>query len=96
MVDRLWPRGVRKDDAKADLWLRDIAPTAGLRKWFSRDPKKWPEFRRRYFEELQGKKELVDFILKKVRPGGDVTLLYGAKDKKYNNAVALKEYLDAL
>jgi uncharacterized protein YeaO (DUF488 family) len=92
LVDRLWPRGLSKEKAKADLWLKDIAPSDALRKWFAHDQKKWSEFKRRYFEELKEKEELVDLIIEKAR--GRVTLLYGAKEEKYNNAAALKEYLE--
>jgi len=92
LVDRLWPRGMSKDEAKIDLWLKDIAPSGGLRKWYAHDSKKWVEFKRRYFEELGGKRELVKLILEK-RGKGTVTLLYGAKEEKFNNAVALKEYI---
>jgi uncharacterized protein YeaO (DUF488 family) len=92
LVDRLWPRGLRKDKVKVDLWLKDIAPSNSLRKWFSHDEKKWHEFKTRYFKELQGKSEFVNVILDKAREE-PVTLLYGAKDVKFNNAMALKEYL---
>ncbi len=95
LVDRLWPRGLSKDKAKVDKWLKDIAPSDELRKWFGHGPEKWNEFRRRYFEELKDKKEPVGVISEKSR-GGTVTLLYGAKDGKYNNAVALKEFIEAL
>jgi uncharacterized protein YeaO (DUF488 family) len=93
LVDRLWPRGISKDKACIDLWLREIAPSDRLRKWFSHDPKKWDEFRKRYFKELDGKEDLVEQILQKLRSGDPICLLYGAKDEKFNNAVALKEYL---
>ena len=92
LVDRLWPRGLRKDEVKVDLWLKDIAPSNSLRKWFSHDEKKWHEFKARYFKELQGESELVNVILDKAREE-PVTLLYGAIDVKFNNAMALKEYL---
>ncbi len=92
LVDRLWPRGLSKDKVKVDLWLKDIAPSDELRKWFGHDPKRWDEFRRRYSEELKDKKEMVDLIIEKAH--GIVTLLYGAKEEKYNNATALKEYID--
>lgn len=75
------------------MWLKDIAPSDELRKWFGHDPRKWNEFKERYFEELDGKKELVELILQKLASGALVILLYGAKDEKFNNAVALKEYL---
>lgn len=91
LVDRLWPRGLSKDRAKVHLWLRNVAPSNSLRKWFAHDPEKWSEFRRRYFEELAGKGELIDLIAKK----SQVTLLYGARDEKFNNAAALKEYIEA-
>jgi uncharacterized protein YeaO (DUF488 family) len=93
LVDRLWPRGLRKDAVKVDLWQKEIAPSNSLRKWFSHDERKWNEFRRRYFKELDGKEELVNMILSKVKDGS-ITLLYGAKEEKFNNAVALKEYLE--
>jgi uncharacterized protein YeaO (DUF488 family) len=94
LVDRLWPRGMSKDKVKIDLWLKDIAPSHGLRKWYAHDPRKWVEFKRRYFEELGGKRELVELILEK-RGKRTVTLLYGSKEEKRNNAVALKEYIEA-
>ena len=90
MVDRLWPRGVSKD--KVDLWLRDVAPSDELRRWFNHDPNKWEEFKRRYFQELDGNPK-VEELLELIRRGRDVTLLYAAKSP-YNNAVALKEYLE--
>lgn len=93
LVDRLWPRGLSKEKAKVDLWLKDIAPGDELRKWFAHEPEKWAVFKRRYFQELKGKQELVT-LLKEKAQGGTVTLLYGSKEEKYNNAVALKEYLD--
>ncbi len=95
LVDRLWPRGLSKDKAKVEVWLKDIAPGDDLRKWFGHDPGKWNEFRRRYFEELKDKKELIGMIIEKSQIG-TATLLYGAKDEKYNNAVALKEFIEAL
>ena len=90
LIDRLWPRGLKKDKTKIDLWQKDIAPTDSLRKWFGHEEKKWNEFKRRYFKELDKKKTLIDTILTKE----EVTLLYAAKDEKFNNAVALKEYLE--
>lgn len=95
LVDRLWPRGLSKDKAKIELWLKDIAPSDDLRKWFGHDPEKWVEFKHRYYEELNDKKELIDMIIEKSQSVA-VTLLYGAKDEKYNNAVALKEFIEAL
>lgn len=93
LVDRLWPRGLSKDRAKVELWLKDVAPSNDLRKWFAHDPEKWAEFKRRYYEELKDKKEKLYEITEKAQ-GGTVTLLYGAKDEKHNNAVALKEYIE--
>src|SRR3989338_4153685 len=92
LVDRLWPRGVSKEKAKIDLWLKDIAPSDQLRKWFAHDPAKWAEFKRKYFKELDKKKDIINQISKKPRDG--TTLLYAAKDGKYNNAEALKEYIN--
>jgi len=88
LVDRLWPRGLNKERANVDLWLKDIAPSEELRKWFSHDPAKWDEFKQRYFQELDHKKELVSIIIQKVREG-KVTLLYAAKEEKFNNGMAL-------
>ncbi len=93
LVDRLWPRGLSKNDVKVDLWLKEIGPSNELRKWFAHDPDKWKEFRKKFFQELDQKKELVDQIIAKAREG-DVILLFGAKDEEHNNAVALKEYLE--
>ncbi len=93
LVDRLWPRGLSKDKAKVDIWLKDIAPGDELRKWFSHEPEKWAMFKSRYFQELKSKQELVALLKEKAR-GGTVTLLYGAKEERFNNAAALKEYLD--
>ena len=92
LVDRLWPRGVSKEKAKVDLWLKEIAPSNELRKWYGHDPKKWAEFRKRYFSDLDTKRELVNQIVQKKKEG-DVTLLYSSKEEKLNNAVALKEYI---
>jgi uncharacterized protein YeaO (DUF488 family) len=93
---RLWPRGLSKDKVKVDLWEKDIAPSNLLRKWFNHDEKKWNEFKRRYFKELDQKNELVNVILRKEKekPTSSITLLYGAKEDKFNNAVALREYLE--
>ena len=92
LVDRLWPRGLSKERAKADLWLKDVAPSDALRKWFGHDPAKWAEFRRRYYRELDGKEALVEQIADIARRG-TATLVYGAKDEEHNNAAALIEYL---
>jgi len=92
LVDRLWPRGIRKEKAGVALWLKEIGPSDELRKWFSHDPDKWAEFKERFFEELDRKKDLVQMIVEKSREG-DVTLLFGSKEERYNNAQALREYL---
>jgi uncharacterized protein YeaO (DUF488 family) len=93
LVDRLWPRGLRKDKVRVDLWLKDIAPSDQLRKWFGHDPAKWDVFKERYLAELNSKPELVQVILDKAKKDS-ICLLYGAKDETHNNAVALKELLD--
>ncbi|WP_221289870.1 DUF488 domain-containing protein [Stygiolobus caldivivus] len=92
LVDRLWPRGIKKD--KVDVWLKDIAPSEELRTWFGHDPDKWEEFKRRYFEELS-KNPKLDILLQLIKKGEDVTLLYASKSP-YNNAVALKEFIDKI
>lgn len=92
LVDRLWPRGVSKEKADLDLWLKEIAPSTELRKWFNHDPKKWAEFKKRYTQELKANKEAVSEI-KKITSAKNVTLLYGAKDQEHNEAVVLKEFL---
>lgn len=94
LVDRLWPRGLSKEKLKMDLWIKDIAPSDDLRKWFSHDPAKWPEFKHRYFKELDEKHKEIEQILSHVK-NGTVTLLYSAKDETHNQAAALKEYLEA-
>ena len=93
LVDRLWPRGLTKEKAKVDLWLKEIAPSDKLRKWYAHDPQKWIEFKRKYFKELELKKELVNLIANREKDGY-ITLLYGAKEEKFNNAVALREYIE--
>lgn len=90
LVDRLWPRGLTKEKASVDLWLKEIAPSTELRKWFGHDPDKWDEFRKRYFEELKKNKEQVS-LLKEQMENGMVTLVYGAKDETHNEALVLKE-----
>lgn len=92
LVDRLWPRGLSRAHAAIDLWLKDIAPSAELRRWFAHDSRKWPEFRRRYAEELDNNPAPVAALRGAIRRGA-VTLLFAAKDKARNNAVALLEYL---
>jgi uncharacterized protein YeaO (DUF488 family) len=93
LIDRLWPRGIKKDETKIDEWLKDIAPSNELRKWFAHDPSKWLEFKKRYIKELRSKSELIE-RLKKETKRGKVTLLFSAKDIEHNNAVVLKEILE--
>jgi uncharacterized protein YeaO (DUF488 family) len=95
LVDRIWPRGLRKKDAQIDKWLKEIAPSTGLRKWFGHDPSRWAEFKRRYFRELDNHPERVQQIARESTKR-TVTLLFGAKDTTHNNAVAFKEYLQKL
>lgn len=93
LIDRLWPRGMTKEKAKVDLWLKEIAPSNELRQWFGHDLKKSAQFRRRYFSELESKKDLAAQIVDKAK-SKTVTLLYGAKEGTCNNAVVLKDYLE--
>lgn len=93
LVERLWPRGMRKAALTMDGWPKDVAPSDMLRRWFGHDPARWAEFRRRYFTELDGKPDAWQPILAAARQG-TVTLLYSAHDKEHNGAVALKEYLE--
>ncbi len=92
LIDRLWPRGLKKEDVVVDVWLKELSPSNELRKWFGHDPAKWQEFKRRYTQELREKEEIVDGLRKESKQG-TVTLLYSAKDNEHNNAVALKEFL---
>ena len=94
LVDRLWPRGLTKEKAKVDIWLKDIAPSTELRKWFGHDPARWTEFKARYRRELKSKADLLDVVKEKAAKG-PVTLLYGAKDEAHNEAVVLQELLNA-
>jgi len=91
LVDRLWPRGLTREKAAVDLWLKDIAPSTELRKWFRHDPGKWKEFQKKYLKELSENKEAVD-ILKNHLQKETVTLLYAAKDEAHNEAEVLKDY----
>ncbi|SER81217.1 Uncharacterized conserved protein YeaO, DUF488 family [Nitrosomonas sp. Nm51] len=90
LVDRLWPRGLTKEKACVDLWLKDIAPSTELRKWFGHDPDRWEEFKKRYLAELKDNKEQIQ-LLKQELSKGAVTLVYGAKDKERNQAVVIQE-----
>ncbi|SEO66954.1 DUF488 domain-containing protein [Nitrosovibrio sp. Nv6] len=92
LVDRLWPRGLTKAKADVHLWLKEIAPSTELRKWFSHDTDKWVEFKKRYRAELKGNDEQVALLKEKIK-NGVVTLVYGAKDEAHNEAVVLQEFL---
>lgn len=91
LVDRVWPRGVSKEEAQIDWWAKEIAPSTELRKWFGHEPERYPEFKRRYKAELEDNEALAR--LKKLVKEGDVTLVYGAKDEEHNQATVLKELL---
>lgn len=93
LVERLWPRGVKKEDLKMAGWLRDVAPSDALRRWFGHDPAKWDEFRLRYAAELEGNADSWKPLLEKARHGA-VTLLFSSHDLEHNNAVALKAFLE--
>jgi uncharacterized protein YeaO (DUF488 family) len=93
LVERLWPRGMKKEELKMKAWLKDVAPSQGLRKWYGHDPVKWEEFRRRYRAELERNVEAWAPILEAARRG-DVTLLYSARDTEHNSALVLKAFLE--
>jgi uncharacterized protein YeaO (DUF488 family) len=93
LVDRLWPRGLTKEKAKVDLWLKEVAPSTELRKWFAHDAAKWTEFQTRYREELKRNKEQLSLLKQEVAKG-TVTLLYGARDQEHNEAVILQNLLN--
>ena len=94
LVDRLWPRGVNKQEAKIDLWMKEIAPSTELRKWFGHDPAKWKDFQNRYRTELSHNLDLIEELKRKASEGA-VTLVYAARDLEHNDAVVLKEFLEA-
>ena len=93
LVERLWPRGLSKEDASIDFWSKETAPSTELRRWFNHDPEKWAEFKRRYFEELQTRPDSLDPILERLRQG-PVTFVFASRETRYNNALALKEYVE--
>ena len=95
LVERLWPRGLSKEKAKVDIWLKDAAPSTELRKWFSHDPEKWEEFKQRYYNELLQKERLLKDTVK-VKLKEKSTFVYASKEEEFNNAVALKEYVEKL
>jgi uncharacterized protein YeaO (DUF488 family) len=92
LVDRLWPRGLRKQDAGIDHWFKEIAPSAELRKWFAHDPARWSDFRRRYTAELRRHSEQIE-QLRQLARRGTITLVYGARDEEHNDAVVLRDVL---
>lgn len=92
LVDRLWPRGLSKEKAAVDQWLRELAPSTELRQWFGHDPERWPEFRRRFVQELRGEGERLE-ALRALAREGRMTLLFAAHDERHNNAVVLQELL---
>ena len=95
LVDRLWPRGLTKEKARIDLWLKDLAPTAELRKWFDHDPNKWKEFQKKYHRELKNNQEQVSILSEQLKKGV-ITLVYGAKDEEHNEALVLRDWLNSL
>ena len=93
LVERLWPRGMKKESLYMEAWLKEVAPSNDLRRWFGHDPAKWTEFERRYLAELDSRPEALQPIIEAANRG-DVTLLYSAHDTEHNNAVALKKYIE--
>lgn len=93
LVERLWPRGIKKEVLRIDAWLKDVAPSNELRKWFGHDPSKWDEFKRRYWEELDKNQKSLDPI-RSIMHNSSVSLLFSSHDEEHNNAVALKEYIE--
>lgn len=94
LVDRIWPRGIRKDESGIDVWLKEIAPSEELRKWFGHNPERWEKFKQRYRRELINHKQDALERLEEIADKGRVTLVYGSKNKELNNAVVLKETLE--
>jgi uncharacterized protein YeaO (DUF488 family) len=94
LVERLWPRGIKKSELKLDGWLKEVAPSPELRKWFGHDPEKWPRFRQRYFTELKQREQSLEPLVKAARRGA-VTLVFSSHDTEHNAAVALRDYLTA-
>jgi uncharacterized protein YeaO (DUF488 family) len=92
LVERLWPRGLTKQRASIDLWLKEVAPSAELRRWFGHDPEKWNEFRQRYQKELKSNDGLIKLLKRKAK-AGTITLIYAARDEEHNGALVLKRFL---
>jgi uncharacterized protein YeaO (DUF488 family) len=95
LVERLWPRGISKERARIDLWLKDAGASPDLRTWFGHDPQRWEEFRRRYFAEMRQRSEVVKALREAIREKGTVTFVFSARDAAHNNAVALREFLES-
>lgn len=93
LVDRIWPRGVSREELELEAWVREVAPSDELRDWFDHDPERWDEFRERYAGELEGKPDSWRPLLDALDEHGRITLVYGAKDREHNNAVALRDFL---
>ncbi len=94
LVDRLWPRGLKREDARIDDWMKELGPSTELRKWFGHDPGRWDGFKKKFFQELKSRPDAVDRLAGMAR-SGKVTLLYGSREEQFNNAVALRGYLEA-
>ena len=93
LVERLWPRGLKKEKAKIDEWLKDVAPSTELRKWYGHDPSKWLQFKQRYWKELESKNNILSSLCEEIKDRR-VTFIFSSKEEKMNNAVALKEYIE--
>ena len=94
LVDRLWPRGIKKEDAHVDVWMKEVGPSTELRKWFNHEPEKWEGFHKKYLTELQGSPAAAE-LAKQVQKHATVTLVYSAKDEQHNQAVVIKEFLES-
>lgn len=95
LVDRMWPRGVSKEKASIDYWPKELAPSTELRRWYGHDPEKWPVFKERYFAELDSKPVLMKELMERIRRG-TVTFVYSSKERRLNNAVAIRDYVEAV
>ena len=93
LVERLWPRGLSKEKARVDLWAKEAAPSSELRRWFDHEPERWPEFKRRYFKELRAREEPLQAILDRLH-AGPATFVFASRELRFNNAVALREYVE--
>ncbi|MES2371628.1 MAG: DUF488 family protein [Bacteroidota bacterium] len=93
LIDRLWPRGIKKEGSHIDTWMKDIAPSTELRKWYDHDPEKWEPFCKKYYTEIKGSAALEE-LKKKLREHATVTFLFSSKEEVYNHAIALKKYVE--